>query len=80
LGGAGCALPLVGFVRRAVEQMSIWAETPNSLAEASRRARHRFVELHDESRSNLDRLLATILADGRGGAIERGAHSSAGRK
>jgi len=49
------------FLERAVEQIAAWANAPSLLAEASRRARGRFLELHGESQAHFERLVAMIL-------------------
>ncbi len=58
---AGYVLPEASFVDSAVEQIAIWAREPEMFAEASHRAGARFLEVHRDSRMQLDRLLATLL-------------------
>lgn len=62
LGTAGgCVLPTWRFVERAVEQIALWAGDRRKLSDASGRAQARFMKLHQESRSHLDQLFATIF-------------------
>lgn len=67
----GCVLPVPGFVERAVERIAAWAHAPDELAEASRRARARFLEMHEESQMHLDHLLATVLDEPMAGLAQR---------
>jgi glycosyltransferase involved in cell wall biosynthesis len=57
----GRVLAAGDFVAQSVEQVSAWARDSEQLAEASERAHARFAELHDRSRLQLDRVLATII-------------------
>lgn len=58
----GRVLPLESFVERAAAQVGAWAENRQELAQASARARDRFVQARQEALGQLDRLLATVLA------------------
>ena len=49
------------FLEKAVEQIAAWAQTPPLLAEASRQACGRFLELHRESQAHFGRLTTMIL-------------------
>jgi glycosyltransferase involved in cell wall biosynthesis len=49
------------FVTQSVEQIATWARDPRQLAAVSAHAHTRFAELHEHSRLQLDRLLATIV-------------------
>jgi succinoglycan biosynthesis protein ExoL len=53
--------PIEAFVERAVEKIAGWVQAPLSLAEASRRARGRFLELHAESQAHFRGLIPMIL-------------------
>lgn len=57
----GRVLPADDFVAQSVEQIAAWARDPGQLAAVSAHAQARFVELHEHSRLQLDRLLATIV-------------------
>ena len=57
----GYVFAAADFVERAVEQIGLWAGDPEGLAEASRHASARFIEMHEESQIYLERLLATFL-------------------
>lgn len=57
----GRALASADFVRELVEQIAAWARDPNQLAKLSERAQARFAELHDQSRTQLQHVLATII-------------------
>lgn len=57
----GRVLAAESFVAQSVEQIAAWAQDPAQLAEASAQAQARFAELHERSRRQLDRLLASIV-------------------
>jgi glycosyltransferase involved in cell wall biosynthesis len=57
----GRVLPAEDFVAQSVEQIAAWAQDPGQLAAVSAHAQARFAELHEHSRIQLDRLLATIV-------------------
>ncbi|MGO8917846.1 MAG: glycosyltransferase [Stellaceae bacterium] len=57
----GRVFPVEDFLAGAVEQIAAWVNSPPLLAEASRLARTRFVELHRESQAEFERLVAMIF-------------------
>jgi glycosyltransferase involved in cell wall biosynthesis len=57
----GRVLPAEDFVAQSAEQIAAWAQDPGQLAAVSAHAQARFAELHEHSRIQLDRLLATIV-------------------
>jgi glycosyltransferase involved in cell wall biosynthesis len=57
----GRVLAAEDFVAQSVEQIAAWAENPGQLAGVSVQAQMRFAKLHEKSRLQLDRLLATII-------------------
>jgi glycosyltransferase involved in cell wall biosynthesis len=63
IGSAGAVLPAARFVDRAVEQIALWANSPDMLSDASDRARARFAEVHHQSQTQLDHLFASIFAE-----------------
>jgi succinoglycan biosynthesis protein ExoL len=60
----GLVLSPARFVDQAIDQIAAWARQPERLAEASCHALARFRELHDRSRADLHRFVATLLASG----------------
>jgi glycosyltransferase involved in cell wall biosynthesis len=63
IGSAGSVLPAARFVDRAVEQIALWASSPDLLSDASNRARARFAEVHHQSATQLDQLFASIFSE-----------------
>jgi succinoglycan biosynthesis protein ExoL len=57
----GRVFPVEDFLEGAVEQIAAWVEAPPLLAEASRQARSRFLELHQESQVHFGHLAAMLL-------------------
>jgi glycosyltransferase involved in cell wall biosynthesis len=65
-GLGGSIVSIDSFVEQAVEQVSIWAVDREALARASRKAQARLVELQNEARAHLSKLLCSMStgADG----------------
>ena len=57
----GRVLPAEDFVAQSVKQIATWARDPARLSDASIQTQARFAELHERSRLQLARLLATIV-------------------
>ncbi|HZB90795.1 MAG TPA: glycosyltransferase family 4 protein [Stellaceae bacterium] len=57
----GRVLAAEAFVAQSVEQIAAWARDPAQLVASSAQAQARFAELHEHSRRQLERLLATIV-------------------
>jgi glycosyltransferase involved in cell wall biosynthesis len=57
----GRALQLEDFIEKATEQIALWAECPDRLAEASHLARARFLQLRAESQLRFDQLVDALI-------------------